>query len=470
MKSWHFVAGLAILLGSCKGNDTGPSTTGSLVIFVSTSGTGLDANGYQVTLTGQTSHHAATQDTVAYVNIPPGEYLVGLTDVATNCVGGAAVPASVPEGGVDSIALHVTCTATTGTLTIRLTTSGVALDPDGYGVQIDANGTTAVGINATTTALVLPVGGHTVTLSGVVENCTPDVAGPYPVTLTPAESDTLALGIICDWPRVAVRLGTTAGIALINPDGTNEQGVLSSVSGEDHKDQAWSIDHTKLAVDRVPVGGLPTRVIGIVDPDSAPTTTIIGDTLPALRPRWRPDGTAILEISADSVGGNAGVFVRPISGSTKTRVTPDSLKVTSADWSPDGGEIAFTAADTVTGALASLWVIGANGTGLTRISPDSLGGMGFVRWSPDGNALLFTIGSNALWTISPAGASPTRVSVAGYGLQFTASWSPDGSEIMIGGIDLISGASRLLVIAPDGTIHAAMARPGSGGWLDPDWR
>ena len=452
------------VVSSCGGSDGGP-TTGDLVVVVSTTGTAQDPDGYSVTVTGATPISATDNDTVAVPDLSSGAHDVQLTGIASTCAGGSVVHTNVPAGGADTVAFAVTCTATTGTLAVRVATTGVALDPDGYQVAIDGGAASTVAVNGATTATTVPVGAHSVTLSGIAMNCSPSVAGPYPVSIAPAEADTLSLGLSCQWPAIAVRLGS-GGIALINPDGSNEQDLVPDTLGLDHQHPALSIDRSKIAVDRLLSFGAPQRVIGIVDPDSAPTISILPESLSVVEPRWRPDGTAILEIGPDSVAGSYRLFTQPLPGGGRTRVGPDSLIVWSADWSPDGTQIAFVGSSQ--GHPPHIFKMQANGSGLVQITPDSVAYVSFVRWSPAGDRILFD--GAGTWSIAPDGSGLQQIVISGYTLSGTASWSPDGSAIVSAAVNTVSGAYRFLRIDPAGTILATLTRPGGGAWWDPDWR
>jgi len=66
----------------------------------------------------------------------------------------------------------VTCSATTGSLTVSASTTGSSLDADGYTVTVDGGSPQAIGINGSVTFNGLAAGGHSIALSGVAANCT----------------------------------------------------------------------------------------------------------------------------------------------------------------------------------------------------------------------------------------------------------------------------------------------------------
>ena len=469
IRSYLTLGAAALLLTSCGGGSDGGPTTGDLVVVVSTTGTALDPDGYGVAVTGATTAPASINDTVAFTELSSGAHHVQLTGVAATCVGGSVVHALIPSGGADTVHFSVTCTATTGTLAVKVMTSGVALDPDGYQVTIDAGAPAGVGVNGTTGAAVLAVGGHTVTLSGVVMNCTPDAAGPYSVNITPGVADTLVLGIVCGWPRVAVRLGTE-GIGLVNPDGSNQISIPLG-AGIVYDQPAWSVGHARLAVHLNSFPAPPLNSVGIVDPATVPIDSVVPDPSQAFKPRWKPDGSSLLELRADSNGAPLGLFSVDLATNGRVKISPDSLTVASADWSPDGTQVALAGWVTTDSLQAErLYVIQANGSGTTRITPDSITGVGYVRWSPAGDRIMFNRNDGVLWTISPTGAGLQKITVAGFDLQTTGTWSPDGAALLIGAVDTSSGGYSLLRISPAGAILLNLPHLGGTAMFDPDWR
>ncbi len=125
-----------------------------------------------------------------------------------------------------------------------------------------------------------------------------------------------------------------------------------------------------------------------------------------------------------------------------------------AAWSPDGTRIAFTGRAAGEETLA-LFVMSPDGTGLKRLTPESLE-TGAPRWSPDGRRLLFVNGTDDL------GENPRRdlylIRADGSGLKrltkngvddTMAQWSPDGTHIVFACVR--DGGYDVCTIRPDGT-------------------
>ncbi len=152
---------------------TGPET-GDLTVTTATTGSNVDPDGYSVTVDGAQSRAVATNGSVTFSGLPAGSHTVVLSGVAGNCAvsGGNSRTVNVPGGGAASTSFAVSCTATTGNLTVTTSTTGSNLDPDGYTVTVDGGASQAIGINGSVTFTGLAQGNHSVVLSGVAGNCT----------------------------------------------------------------------------------------------------------------------------------------------------------------------------------------------------------------------------------------------------------------------------------------------------------
>lgn len=147
-----------------------------------------------------------------------------------------------------------------------------------------------------------------------------------------------------------------------------------------------------------------------------------------------------------SPDGNVEIYRTDVTATTLTRVTDDTDYHT---WwpkpSPDGSRILFcrTAVADATASTydqdyseVSIWVMNADGTGITEIVPvDTLGAgavQGTPNWHPNGRDIVFFGGvTNALIrTVQVDGTNLTSVAVTSIttGISDTI-WSPDGTRI-----------------------------------------
>ena len=86
---------------------------------------------------------------------------------------------------------------TTGDLAVGNTTTGSDLDPDGYTVTIDGGQSQPLALNATITYTGLPVGDHTVQVSGIASNCTVSGANPRTVSVPAGATAQTSFSISC---------------------------------------------------------------------------------------------------------------------------------------------------------------------------------------------------------------------------------------------------------------------------------
>jgi Tol biopolymer transport system component len=109
-------------------------------------------------------------------------------------------------------------------------------------------------------------------------------------------------------------------------------------------------------------------------------------------------------------------------------------------WSPDGRKIAFIRGDPA-GEPYGVYVIGADGRGLAKISGEVLAEESRPAWSPDGARIVFSgyaaselpvrdnFVQTDLYVVDVEGGRPTRIT-AGETIDRDPAWSPDGSRIL----------------------------------------
>jgi len=140
--------------------------------------------------------------------------------------------------------------------------------------------------------------------------------------------------------------------------------------------------------------------------------------------------------------------------------------------SPDGRRVAY---GNHGGEAEDLWILDVESRGLRQLTQDAMRDRG-PSWSPDGEWLLFRSereGGWGLWAVRPDGSGLKRLTPQGVGLVWSLVWSPRG--------DTIAGYSPEGTVLVDWTVGADAARirplpeiePGlrlmPGGW-SPDGR
>ena len=115
-------------------------------------------------------------------------------------------------------------------------------------------------------------------------------------------------------------------------------------------------------------------------------------------------------------------------------------------WSPDGGKIAF-----VSGRDGEIYVIGADGQGLERVTHDALGGPN-PSFSPDGLRLAYMAdhkGFHHIYVMGADGKNRNRVT-HNQEHHFHPTWSPDGAAIAYAVSDDDPLSAKIHLMTADG--------------------
>jgi hypothetical protein len=87
------------------------ATTGGFLVKVSTSGTSIDSDGYQLSVAGTGARNIGVNDSEVFSDLTPGAHLITLKDVDPPCsvVGGNPQPFTVVPGKTVTVQLTVAC-------------------------------------------------------------------------------------------------------------------------------------------------------------------------------------------------------------------------------------------------------------------------------------------------------------------------------------------------------------------------
>ncbi len=172
-----------------------PPAEGTLVISTSTQGDDPDLDGYLLAVDGvdsivlhPTGHSA--------LDLPPGQHSLRLLGVAAHCSVSPSVSleVDVPPDGTAPVTFTITCPATGARITI--TTSGLDVDSDGYGVLVDGAERGPIPSNGTVLTRLDP-GSRTITLTGLAPNCRIDGPASRSVSLARAEVVPIHIAVVC---------------------------------------------------------------------------------------------------------------------------------------------------------------------------------------------------------------------------------------------------------------------------------
>lgn len=151
-----------------------------------------------------------------------------------------------------------------------------------------------------------------------------------------------------------------------------------------------------------------------------------------------------------------------------TNLASTSLDAWNPSFSPDGTQIAFNygPVDTNGNAHPDLYVINADGTGLTQLTHDGLSQV--PRWSPDGSRLIFarqsTLTGQTVVTVMRAdGMGEKTALTSDFWSSYADSYTPDGRinfDSQMGGL-----VSAEWIMNADGSGKKQLTAPSLGGGI-----
>lgn len=151
---------------------------------------------------------------------------------------------------------------------------------------------------------------------------------------------------------------------------------------------------------------------------------------------WSPDGR-YFAIAAKHGGQDDLVIFDVQKKRVHRRIRVPLHGVTNPSWSPDGSRIVFTGYD---GGLSDLFIVGADGTGLTRLTQDRYAELHPV-WSPDGTTIAFATDRGGQTNLQTLFFGPLRLALYHLadarielldqmsGFNINPQWAPDGMSI-----------------------------------------
>jgi hypothetical protein len=151
---------------------------------------------------------------------------------------------------------------------------------------------------------------------------------------------------------------------------------------------------------------------------------------------WSPDGR-YFAIAAKHGGQDDLVVFDVQKKRVHQRIRVPLQGITNPSWSPDGAKIVFTGYD---GGLSDLFVVGADGTGLTRLTRDRFAELHPV-WSPDGTTIAFATDRGGQTNLEMLFFRPLRLALYHLadgrielldemsGENINPQWAPDGQSL-----------------------------------------
>ena len=264
------------------------------------------------------------------------------------------------------------------------------------------------------------------------------------------------------------RDGVQGEVYVMNPDGTGQRNLTRSPHSE--VCPSFSPDGRRIAFVRDWQG------IYAMDPGGGGEAPVFpndrGEFSTVMCADWSPDGSRLLFTAARNDGrDNQDIYVVNADGTGLTRLTDDPANDSAPRWSPDGRRIAFSSIrDAVPGEVNfEIYVMGADGSNQTRLTRNTKFDHS-PAWSPDGRSLVFTSrrdGNFEVYSMDSAGGGETRLTDDPND-DMGAEWSPDGTKIIF----TSSRGNRfgeIYTMSPDGTGLVNLTNADSFD-TDPSWQ
>ena len=187
--------------------------------------------------------------------------------------------------------------------------------------------------------------------------------------------------------------------------------------------------------------------IYVMDVDGGNRENLSNHPVDDMDPDWSPDGTKIAFVSNRDLGVDQ-IYVMDADGTNQIRLTYGPRRKQDPDWSPDGQEIAFTVhPDWKDDWIPHIAVMDANGNNRERFENHAMQ----PSWSPDGKQIAFVSGRDGgaeIYVIGADGQGLKRVT-HDVPSQQNPTFSPDGGRIGYWAFQ-DAGFSHIYVVGADG--------------------
>ncbi len=416
-----------VVLACGSSESTGPST-GIVQIRASTTGPGLDPDGYVVAVDGGAGQSLPVNGVVTFNHLNVGSHQFLLSGVATNCTLLSPNPATVAVTAVD-----------TAQATFQLS-CGAPLRPIAFSSNRDYS-TSIYAMNADG--------------SGVVQ-------------LTSNPPDYRLRDGAAAWSPDGTRIAfwsTRDGdweVWVMNADGRGVTRLTNSSGLFDSTPIAWSSDGRKMAFQSFNFTASPSEIY-VLNADGSSLVNVTNNAAADGGPVWSPNGSKIAFWT--NRDGNDEIYVMNAEGSNPVNLTTNPAADRAPAWSPDGQKIAF---ETDRDGKVAIYVMNADGLGSATQLINTAADDQAPVWSPDGTKIGFEAGGD-VYVMNADGSNPVNVTNSPEWNSGIV-WSPDGRTIAFGTSNTSSGYGEIWVVNADGSSPRPIAASPSYNNGSPAWR
>lgn len=269
--------------------------------------------------------------------------------------------------------------------------------------------------------------------------------------------------------------GGQPGIYAAHLDGTGR--IRLTDDGNAVAEPAWSPDGRRIAFTHFTEdAGEYHLQLWTVNADGSGQTQLLASGHFDIVGSWAPSGqelvfTRFFPNTPPGSFGEYGTYVLDLqSGAVRVLVDEPGQDEVSPAWSPDGRHIAFARVPTE-GTDRDVFVVNADGSGLTSLTDGVAGHHGQPAWSPDGRRIVFWSsraggGDADLWIMNADGSEAVQLTDGPDDDQEPV-WSQDGRWILFVRYHA-GGESDLWAITPDGS-ELTQVTDGAGFEFSPAW-
>ncbi len=174
--------------------------------------------------------------------------------------------------------------------------------------------------------------------------------------------------------------------------------------------------------------------IYVMNADGSNQTRLTNNPFSDSRPTWSSDGKRLAFVSDRD--GNAEIYMMNVDGTGQMNLTSNLAEDKFPTWSPDGRQIAFTSDRD---GNREIYVVNTDGSNLRRLTNDKA--VDFVpAWSPNGREIAFLSTRNYklsaytptdIFVVNADGGGLTNLSGKLGRFIFSLAWSPNGHRIAL---------------------------------------